>query len=742
MEENSVQNQEQVSFEESQVRKFLNFGADRTKLGLIFLLLLLSLSGGLFLRLQGNKARDLSPTQQDNSNKPQAKFIAPASLVYGYWTKDKSILAVLDLSTGQDGVLAELPLNVKHIKILDSGRIIYIKDTDERDYGKEIVVRFLDSKTEKTVVKADSNFGIDDYVVSPNLKYLAVWEVSPSEEGTLFGGKSRVYTVDVSDPSRKNLIYDEASSLGITLSYPIAITNNGDLFTDKFLPNSGAGWGYGVSVSNFTGTAKQDIPSLQNGMISTQFELSPDGKKLLFAGYDGRKGSGTSEIDGFRRAILSSNTLEVFDLATRQKKTLLAASNDDIFSDPNWDRLTGNIIYRSISKNDSLSGFYFYNLNSDSSQKINLDNIVTGTKLTDILTLISENKYLVVDKTTSDSELGNLGGKYNQLINAIYLLDTSAQSKTTANLEKGLVQVIDLKSQNFFPPQLFTLGSDQSRSQIQLQTFELRPSLAPKRLVQQSNTVHPQPAPSSAPKHVISPNACYARAAAQCNEILGKDYPLDIMKNRQWNPDYPDYPEDPEFKKCFYDAWIDLAGSCSDSPLYLYGEKGRNVLVYSSTPVYPLNTNYSPALGLNAILNGDGTFTSGKERVSSFKFDYEPAVSINRPTKGYIVRKEKIQDLIGQISDQLGLNEKEAADTLEFVKTRVVSPYIFISLFDDQTSKKILPLVIFPTPDTYRNIVFYLENLDENPNASYAPPMIEKIQRRGFTAIEISFVVR
>lgn len=81
-------------------------------------------------------------------------------------------------------------------------------------------------------------------------------------------------------------------------------------------------------------------------------------------------------------------------------------------------------------------------------------------------------------------------------------------------------------------------------------------------------------------------------------------------------------------------------------------------------------------------------------------------------------------------------------DTLNFVKDKAISPYVFISLFDDQTSKKILPLMISPVPDIYRNIVFYIENLDKNPNVSYVAPTIERIERKGFTAIEISFIVR
>lgn len=372
-------------------------------------MIVFSLAGSVFIKSQSNKSNKSQDQQQNDKKKTQSTFVAPASFIYGYWTNDKSIIAVLDLSTSQNGVLAELASNVKHVKILDPQKIIYIKDTDTSDYGKQLVIRNLDSKTETTVMIADDGFGIDDYVVSPNSKYLAVWEVSLSETGTLFGGKSRLYTLDITNSSKKNLIYDETSGIGIILSYPIAITDNGDLFTDRFLPNSGAGWGYGISISNFTGTNRQDIPSLANGMISTQPEVSPDGKKLLFAGYDGRKGIGTAEINGFRRAMLMPNTIEIFDLLTRQKRTLLSAQGDDIFSDVSWDLLTGNIIYSLVSNNESKNSTYSYNLNTNASERININD------MTNILAAVSANQYITFDVANSDSTLGNLGGKLQSI---------------------------------------------------------------------------------------------------------------------------------------------------------------------------------------------------------------------------------------------------------------------------------------------------------------------------------------
>ena len=731
MEENPVQ--EVPSPEEPQLKRFFGLGAENTKWVLLFLLILLSLAGGLFLNLRGSTTKPQQKAQDNTTRK--SEFIAPNSIVYGYWTKENSIISVLDLSTNQNNVLATLPLNIKHVKILDPKKIIYIKDTDERDYGKEIVVRALDLKTETIILKADEGFGIDDYAISPNSRYLAVWEVSPPQGSVqLLGGRSRVYTLDILNSRQKNLIYDETSGPGITVAYPIAITDNKELFTDRFLPNSSVGWGYGMAVSDFSGTNKQDIGSLTNGVISTQPIVSKDGKKLLFVGYDGRKGPGTIELGGYRRAILSSNTIEIFDLSTRQKQTLLSAGNDEIFPDASWDLLNGNIIYKLVGKDDSKSGTYVYDLRTNISSKINLENNTDASVLNSptaihIVASISQDQFLVFDEVVSDSALGNLGSKYNQSVSSMYIIDVATQTKKMLNQGAGLTQFIALEPESYFSSLNLSENSSslsgRTRNQLQLQTFELKPSLAPKRTKQQNeNKVG---------------DKCRDVITAQCNELNNTSYsPNEALRRR------PKTELDTPFDTCFRKLWDDRSkvGACSDSPLYLYGAKGQKTTIYIGTPVYSSNANYSPVEGFAVTLGENGSFIANGTKVSSLKFDYEPAIRIEKPNRGYLITKDKVPNVVEKISDQLGLNEKETEDTLNFIREKATSSYIFISLYDNETSKQILPLVISPIPDTYRNIVFYVENIDENLSVSYAQPIVEKIQRKGFTAIEISFVVR
>ncbi|MEK7186632.1 MAG: hypothetical protein AAB675_04725 [Patescibacteria group bacterium] len=707
---------------------------------LIFILILIVFLG-IALGTAGLASRNKDTKKEETKPKPTP--ISSDSIVYGYWMDNTSVIEAVDLSTNKIKTLASLSFNIKHVRIINSDNIIYIKDTDERDYGKEIVKMTLSTKEEKLVLKADDGFGIDDYILSPNKKLIAVWEVSPSDGSVeLLGGRSRVYTLDAANVSQKNLIYDQSSGPGQPVDYPIAISDTGELFTDRFLPNSGAGWGYGMKVSNPSGSSKEDISSMQNGRISTQPVVSRDGKRIVFAGYDGSKGPGTEEIDGFRRAMITPNTIEIFDLTTRKEKTLLSAAEGDIFPNAKWDLLSGNIIYSQVSKDNSKSGNYIYDLATSTSRKINLGSNSLGTfeqkssAVKNVTAAISSDSFLVFDEVVSNETLGNLGSKYNQSINSVYILDTTSQTKKTISLGAGLVQFIDLEPEKYFSSLNSSASSesDRNKKQLQLQTFEIKPSLAPKRIAQQSRPPREKQCSLSDSRKKAGELCnfqCENLARQQCNDLLGQYNPKDNAQALVWDA-------------CWVQAVKDIKvnGKCSDSPLYLYGAEGQSVSVYSSTPIYPLDTSYSPSEGYSISLGENGSFTANGKKVSSLKFDYTPAIKLEKPKKGYLAKKENVQNIVEKILDQLGLNEKETQDTLNFVKEKASSSYIFISFYDDATSKKILPLIISPTPDTYRNIVFYIENLDENPNSSYAPPIIEKIQRKGFTAIEISFVVR
>ncbi|HRN96415.1 MAG TPA: hypothetical protein PLD54_03140, partial [Candidatus Levybacteria bacterium] len=302
----------------------------------IFLFVALALIALMGIAITQRSSRT-SPDKDTNAIPKEIVTLSPHTLIYGSWDTNQSLITAYDLSTGREGIIAVLPLNIKKVTVTSPNTLIFINETlGAQDHGREIVQYNLTSKTQETIYQVSDGFGIDDYVISPDFQSIAIWEVQlNSESGTLLDGKSSVYTTKIGSQT-KNVIYEESVSDTNPARYPRAILNDGTVFMDKFLPNSGAGWAYGISVSNFTGTEKQDLANMQNGTYGTQPVLSPDGKYLAFAGYDGSKGSGTTDVGGFRRALLSPNTVELLDTSTRQRIKQENIANTNIYTSIKW----------------------------------------------------------------------------------------------------------------------------------------------------------------------------------------------------------------------------------------------------------------------------------------------------------------------------------------------------------------------------------------------------------------------
>lgn len=643
--------------------------------------------------------------------------LASNTLIYGYWTSESSIINSYDLSTRTNKILATLPSNIKHVKVKSPSEIVFINKTNDRDYGEELVLRSLSSSSDKVVFTATDGFGIDDYVLSQDGNYAAVWIVDPpAEEGPIRGGRSRVISLDLRSPQSTNLLYDEVSSSPV--NYPVAVSNIGEVYTDKFLPNAEAGWGYGMSYSNFSGTIKKAIDSMPSGSYSTQPVMSPDGSKLVFSGYDGSKGGGDQVVRGFRRGVSNPNTVESLDLLSLDR-TVLLSDGESIYPGTFWDLQTGDIIFSRISKNEEKTGTFIYDTRTKGETKFQLEDLDQPDEgVVNVISNLDPGKALVADVSPSDSMMGNLGAKYAQAFSTMFVMNLANSEKERIELDGELIQFIALKTAGYFPSRVGVAGGEggQNNRQLKLQTLAIKPTLSSSRQEQQSS------------------NRCRDVTAAQCNELHGTSFTGDQARQQTTGNE--------AFAKCFSEQFgaNKAAGTCSDSPLYLYGSVGMNVKVAPGTTIYSPNASYSQN-GFDITLNSKG-FTANGTKVDSLSFDYTPAVKVKRPSRGFVVSTKELEKVVGEIGNRLGLNDLEMKETIDFVKAIDKSPYFYLSFFDHKTSQRILPLYFDPVPDNYRNIVFYIEGMEEMPNFSIVEPEFEKIQRGGFTAVEISFVVR
>ena len=648
--------------------------------------------------------------------KESETFIANGSIVYGYWRGKEAVISVLDLSVNTDKALAILPTNIKVVKILSGNSFAYIAETDVYDYGKKLNIHTIDPPGDQVIFEAESGFGIDDYMVSQNGQIAAVWTVQvPDTDSQLSGNKSKVFSVNLAT-RETNLIYDEVSTPSTPVHYPVGIRNSGEIYLDTFLPNSGAGWAYGMSVSDFTGAVKEDLESMKNGTYSTQPVMSPDGSLLAFAGYDGQDGA--DKIQTFRKALINPNTVETLSTIDKKRTKIDTKISNALYPLVVWDSATGRLLV-SVTRNEIgvTSSQYAFNPLSQTMAKIE-----KATPDYPFFGYLQDQAMLFGQRFPTDSGLGNLGPSYSSGINKLELLDDNSVSPLT--FDQLPVQLIAIKPSKYFPivTEDKSVTGNKNAQKLQLLTFELKPTLAPIREYRQSSPVIPKENPPT-----VEPPLCATIVYPQCNALLGTNYPIGVALGDI-------NPPDPAFSDCFWaqTAPLQAKNACADSPLYLYGEEGKSVNVQFGTEI--LNTDFEVLNnGLDLKLSGRGDI---------FSFDYiSKRKKIERPEYGYIVKKIDLRSKLEYISNKFALNEKETEDVSEFGNT-VKEPFVFVSFFDDEVSKSILPIYFDPRPDTYRNIVFYIEGLNEVPKDKPQPPFFSAIKRQGFTAIELSYIAR
>ncbi len=705
--------------EESKLLPLHKRGKDFGLLSGLMLLIIIFFGGVLFAY---NSTRQ---TKLPDAIKSENKFIANGSIVYGYWRDGKSIISAYDLSIDKIAELAVLPSNVKNIKVLSNNTFFYISETDIYDYGKKLVKRTIDTKDEEVVFQSDSGFGIDDYVVSPNGKLAAIWVVGvPDDSTTFIGNKSRVYTLDLSN-NETNLIYDEISSSSVPIHYPVGITNAGEVFLDTFLPNTGAGWAYGMSTSVFDGSVKKDIEGMSNGTYSTQPVMSPDGNYLAFAGHSGKDGA--EKVQTFRKALISPNTVEILSTFDKTRTKLNVDIDNAIYPVVGWDSLSGKLIISSTQNSGGIkSDQYIYEISVG-----RMDKVEEEISESAFVGFLQDNSMLFGERSPSDSG-GNLGPAYASSFSKMNLLINEVV--VPVNFNQLPLQFIALLPGSYFD--IFSTNNEaltvEDGQKLQLKTFEIKPPLVPVRENRQNN---PVPVPSETPT-TEEPPQCRTIVYPQCNALLGTNYSIGV--------DLGDIkPRDTAFEDCFWSQTTGLQAknACAGSPLYLYGETGTKVNVTINTEISNPNVEITDN-HLEAILTDDGKINISNKIIPSLSFDYVPKrKKIVRPDYGYVVRKERLRNVLEEISYEFGFNAKETSDVLKF-GNEIGKDYVFVSFFNNEVSKSILPIYFYPNPETYRNIVFYFEGMDERPDKLPREPEIEPIRRSGFTAIELSYLIR
>ncbi len=159
--------------------------------------------------------------------------------------------------------------------------------------------------------------------------------------------------------------------------------------------------------------------------------------------------------------------------------------------------------------------------------------------------------------------------------------------------------------------------------------------------------------------------------------------------------------------------------SCKPA-IYLYPEQPTLVNVKVNTKGFLTYTDplYSPPSGWTITAYPGGLLTTNQLQVTSYPYLYYeskvPDNLVEKPTQGYIVKKEELPELFNNILPKLGLNSKESAEFKDYWKKALHdSPYYFLGVMSENSINKIEPLAVSPTPQTQIRVRTYFQALTE-----------------------------
>lgn len=138
-------------------------------------------------------------------------------------------------------------------------------------------------------------------------------------------------------------------------------------------------------------------------------------------------------------------------------------------------------------------------------------------------------------------------------------------------------------------------------------------------------------------------------------------------------------------------------------PVY-QSETGWNVIAYPTGEMINTGKNEDSLGNLNSL---DGSFDY------LYYESKAPDKLIKKPTKGFVVEYEQLENLYSEILPKLGLNQTQTNDFISYWKKALhYSPYYFVGIMDQENINSIEPLEINPKPDLVNRVRIYFEKLD------------------------------
>lgn len=180
------------------------------------------------------------------------------------------------------------------------------------------------------------------------------------------------------------------------------------------------------------------------------------------------------------------------------------------------------------------------------------------------------------------------------------------------------------------------------------------------------------------------------------------------------------------------------AVECGKPVVYLYPTQPTQVSVQVDANITKSDPFYGNGWNTLAMPNGD-LYVGGKKYPNLFwegtGHEY-PAI-----TGGTVVAQADLQTTLVTQLHQLGLNDKESADFMEFWGPKMpTTPYTRLTWFGTREMDRLAPLTVTPKPDTTIRIFLDFEGLQQK--VSMPAQRLSAPARRGFTVVEWGGLLR
>ncbi|MEI7603526.1 MAG: hypothetical protein WCJ19_00730 [bacterium] len=180
-----------------------------------------------------------------------------------------------------------------------------------------------------------------------------------------------------------------------------------------------------------------------------------------------------------------------------------------------------------------------------------------------------------------------------------------------------------------------------------------------------------------------------------------------------------------------------MTGGCAKPAVYLYPTKDTKVNVKLSIDGALTYSEPRYDQGWNVLAKPNGDLVINDKTFDYLFWEGKFNTNFENLNNGWVILKSDVKIFLAQKLDELGFNEKEKAQFLEYWIPRLDkenNKYIYINFVDEKFLDRYAPLTITPKPENYKR--YFMLYRGEDSERKTTEPVLSKVNRSGFFMFE------